>query len=116
MIILFYILCVLVVILYGITLIEQFIIPCIRPNNKFVIWWKKHIIDEDPYHDQVIKRKVVAVHCLDKRSNLKQKKILDMNNIKQKLAYLWKNREAIIGLTILLAILFLGLLVIVEAL
>jgi len=51
MIILFYILCALAVILYGITLIEQFIIPCIRPNNKFVIWWKKHIIDEDPYHD-----------------------------------------------------------------
>ena len=42
-----------------------------------------------------------------------------MKNIKQKLAYLWKNREAIIGLTILLAILFLGLLLlknVIEAL
>lgn len=32
-----------------------------------------------------------------------------MKYIKQQLAYLWKNREAIIGLTILLTILFTGL-------
>lgn len=33
-----------------------------------------------------------------------------MKNIKLQLAYIWKHREAIIGLTILLTILFTGLL------
>ena len=49
MIILFYILCLLAVILYVVILIEQFIVPRLSLNNKFVIWWKKHIIDE--YHN-----------------------------------------------------------------
>lgn len=35
-----------------------------------------------------------------------------MKRIKQQLAYLWRNREAILGLTILLALLFSGLVLI----
>jgi hypothetical protein len=50
MLILFYILTTSVLIL-GMALIEQFIIHRLNPKSKFVIWWKKHIIDEDPYHN-----------------------------------------------------------------
>ena len=32
-----------------------------------------------------------------------------MKNIKQQLAYIWKHREAVIGLIVLLALLFSGL-------
>lgn len=35
-----------------------------------------------------------------------------MKNIKKQLAYIWKHREAVIGLIILLAILFSGLVLI----
>jgi hypothetical protein len=31
-------------------LIEKYIIPRLNPENRFVMWWKKHIIDEDPFH------------------------------------------------------------------
>jgi len=31
-------------------LIERYIIPRLSPENRFVKWWKKHIIDEDPDH------------------------------------------------------------------
>jgi hypothetical protein len=51
MLTLFYTLCVFAVLLYGMVLIEQSIIPRLNPKSKFVIWWKKHIIDEDPYHN-----------------------------------------------------------------
>lgn len=30
--------------------IESFVIPHLNPDNKFKIWWKNHIIDEDPDH------------------------------------------------------------------
>jgi hypothetical protein len=30
--------------------IEKFIIPQLGPDNRFVKFWKKHIIDEDPFH------------------------------------------------------------------
>ena len=36
----------------------------------------------------------------------------NMKNIKQQLAYMWKHREAVIGLIILLALLFSGLVLI----
>jgi hypothetical protein len=35
-----------------------------------------------------------------------------MKNIKQQLAYMWKHREAVIGLIVLLALLFSGLVLI----
>jgi hypothetical protein len=31
-------------------LFDRFIIPHLTPENRFVKWWKKHIIDEDPDH------------------------------------------------------------------
>jgi hypothetical protein len=31
-------------------LIDKYIIPKLNPDNRFVKWWKKHIIDEDPDH------------------------------------------------------------------
>jgi len=36
----------------------------------------------------------------------------NMKNIKQQLAYMWKHREAVIGLIVLLALLFSGLVLI----
>jgi len=36
----------------------------------------------------------------------------NMKNIKQQLAYMWKHREAVLGLIILLALLFSGLVLI----
>ena len=31
-------------------LIESYIIPHLSPENKFKIWWKNNVIDEDPHH------------------------------------------------------------------
>jgi hypothetical protein len=30
--------------------IEKFIIPRLNPDNRFLKFWKKYIIDEDPFH------------------------------------------------------------------
>jgi hypothetical protein len=30
--------------------IEKFLIPRLNTENRFVKWWKKYIIDEDPFH------------------------------------------------------------------
>ena len=30
--------------------IDLLIIPHLNPDNKFKIWWKKNVIDEDPHH------------------------------------------------------------------
>jgi hypothetical protein len=29
--------------------IDKFIIPTLSPDNKFLKWWEKHFVDEDPY-------------------------------------------------------------------
>lgn len=29
--------------------IEKFVIPHLKSDNKFKIWWKEWIVDEDPY-------------------------------------------------------------------
>jgi hypothetical protein len=31
-------------------LIEKYLIPRLSPENRFVKWWKKWIVDEDPFH------------------------------------------------------------------
>ena len=31
-------------------LIEKYVIPHLNPDNKFKVWWKNNIVDEDPYH------------------------------------------------------------------
>lgn len=31
-------------------IIQKYVIPHLSPDNKFKIWWKNNIIDEDPYH------------------------------------------------------------------
>jgi hypothetical protein len=30
-------------------IIDKFYIPTLNPDNRFVKWWRKHIIDEDPF-------------------------------------------------------------------
>ena len=30
--------------------IDLFIIPHLNPDNKFKIWWKNNVIDQDPHH------------------------------------------------------------------
>lgn len=32
-------------------LIDKYIIPHLTPDNKFKVWWKNNIVDEDPYHE-----------------------------------------------------------------
>ena len=29
--------------------IDKYIIPHLNPDNRFVKWWKNHIVDEDPH-------------------------------------------------------------------
>lgn len=31
-------------------LFDKYVTPRLTPDNRFVKWWKKHIIDEDPDH------------------------------------------------------------------
>ena len=31
-------------------LFDRYVSPRLTPDNRFVKWWKKHIIDEDPDH------------------------------------------------------------------
>ena len=30
-------------------IIDKFYIPTLNPDNRFVKWWRKHIIDDDPF-------------------------------------------------------------------
>jgi len=30
-------------------LIDRYVIPKLNPESNFVKWWRKHIIDEDPF-------------------------------------------------------------------
>ena len=40
------VLTILIVIVFS---IERFIIPRLNPDNRFVKWWEKHMVSEDPY-------------------------------------------------------------------
>jgi hypothetical protein len=39
------------IVLMCMVFIEIHIIPHANPKNRFVKWWKKHIIDENPDHE-----------------------------------------------------------------
>lgn len=38
------------VVLILTVLCDRYVFPRLTPDNRFVKWWKKHIIDEDPDH------------------------------------------------------------------
>jgi Na+-transporting methylmalonyl-CoA/oxaloacetate decarboxylase gamma subunit len=43
------VLLILAIILLFMGAIETHIIPNLEPDNKFLLWWKEHIINEDPF-------------------------------------------------------------------
>ncbi len=43
------------IIIFGILFIiilcvDKYIIPNLKPDNKLIKWWKRHIVEDDPDH------------------------------------------------------------------
>jgi hypothetical protein len=33
-------------------LVDKYLIPILNPDNRFVKWWKKHIVDINPFEEK----------------------------------------------------------------
>jgi len=44
------ILLILSIVLVGMVFVQEYLIPRLNPENRFVKWWKNHIVDDDPDH------------------------------------------------------------------